>query len=167
MLRFQPFARMLRTAALGLLFALLPAGCAYGQTDIGACFNTDPTNFFAWEGNQCEITAAAGTVTYVWNCASASPPGYVCTSSPAGLCPQAGPSAWNVSQKPNGNSGCGVDGIDSNEDYTILWVQSKTQLNITSPGFIHLTFNGTVSINPISSNTHSNWNWAHFDCIPG
>ena len=162
MLRYEKFTSMLRTAALALVLALVPAGCAYGQTDIGPCFQTDPTNFSAWEGNQCEITAAAGTVTYIWNSVTDSPAGYVCDSNVG--CPLA--SDINVSQKPTGNSTCGVDGIDSNEDYTILWIQSTSKLNLTSASqYIHLTFNGTVSINPVSSNTHSNWNWPHFDCI--
>ncbi|HEY6272469.1 MAG TPA: hypothetical protein VIX19_10810 [Terriglobales bacterium] len=160
MLRYQSFASMLRATGLGLLWALLPPGCAYAQTQ--ACFQTGQTpTLQTWitEGS-CYISGSAGTVTYTWNSTTDNPAGYVCTSNPTSLCPTA--SQINVSQTP---TDCKADdGNTGNEEYSILWVQSDSRLNVSTSGdYINIIISGTVSM-PTGTGNHNNWNWPHFDC---
>jgi hypothetical protein len=161
MLRPRTADSILRTIMLALLWALLPAGCAYAQSN---CF--DPLVFNgtlgSWLGQTCTISGPTGTVTYTWNSATGNPPGYACQSNPTTLCPTA--DQITVSENANGCSD--DDGLSGNEDHSILWVQSDSQLNVSTPGdYIAIAVNGRVSI-PGSGN-HSNWNWPHFDCQSG
>ncbi|HEY6273838.1 MAG TPA: hypothetical protein VIX19_17805 [Terriglobales bacterium] len=162
MLRYESFASMSRTMMLAVLLALVSAGHAYAQS---ACFpNGKATNLQAWLDltSGCQISDSLGnTVTYTWS-------SYQCSSTPTGLCPAA--SAITVSQTA---SSCEADdGYNNSEVWTILWVQSPTQLYVNTENTnIAITVNGTVGITCASTGcpapgngTHSNWNWPHFHC---
>ncbi|HEY6290632.1 MAG TPA: hypothetical protein VI455_03595 [Terriglobia bacterium] len=109
-------------------------------------------------------------VTYTWNAASDSTPGYVCTSDSNTTCPA--DTDINVSILDNGCSG--DDGYTNYETYALLFVQNKAyplSVNNNDPGgvghWIDIKINGSFLISGNQGGTHHNFNWPHFNCLAG
>jgi hypothetical protein len=165
MFRYQRFASVLRATGLALLFTFLAAGCASAQS---TCFDQNHLTKYLSDllGTTCTVGTSTNYVTYTWNAANASTPGYVCHSDSGTTCPDA--AHITVGQKDLGCSN--DDGSTNNEVYTLLFVQSDSTLSVNSnnPGnvghWIDIAINGSLTVTGNASGTHNNFNWPHWDC---